>query len=175
MRLITVVLVGVLPFVARAAELKTIDGYRDAAAKHNAVLTIPDWEQTPQAVEAIATEAIAKANRALDQIGAQDLSKVTFKSTVVALDDVAWEADIATLYGEKFIEPLRATPVSAFIANGSYVEVQRRTTCAGSKNCCSSTTSSGKLSALIGSRRSASSVRRSVPGARPSPRSILPG
>jgi hypothetical protein len=89
MRLITVVLVGVLSFVARAAELKTIDGYRDAAAKHNAVLTIPDWEQTPQAVEAIATEAIAKANRALNQIGAQDLSKVTFKSTVVALDDVA--------------------------------------------------------------------------------------
>jgi hypothetical protein len=72
MRLVTVILVGVLPFVARAAELKTIDGYRDAAAKHNAVLAIPDWEQTPQAVEAIASEAIAKANRALDQIGAQD-------------------------------------------------------------------------------------------------------
>jgi hypothetical protein len=38
------------------------------------------------------------------------------------------KADIATLYGEKFVEPLRAKPVSAFIADGSYVEVQRRTT-----------------------------------------------
>ena len=37
------------------------------------------------------------------------------------------KADIATLYGEKFLEPLRANPVSAFIADGSYVEVQRRT------------------------------------------------
>ena len=36
--------------------------------------------------------AIAKANAALDQIGRQDLSKVTFKSTVVALDDVGYEA-----------------------------------------------------------------------------------
>jgi hypothetical protein len=37
------------------------------------------------------------------------------------------KADIATLYGEKFLEPLEAKPVSAFIADGSYVEVQRRT------------------------------------------------
>src|SRR5207253_8422565 len=31
-------------------------------------------------------------NKALDRIGAQDLSKVTFKSTVVALDDLTWAA-----------------------------------------------------------------------------------
>jgi hypothetical protein len=36
------------------------------------------------------------------------------------------KADIATLYGEKFLEPLKAD-VSAFIADGSHVEVQRRT------------------------------------------------
>jgi len=35
-------------------------------------------------------------------------------------------ADVATLYGEKFVEPLNAKPVSAFIADGSHVEVQRR-------------------------------------------------
>jgi len=38
------------------------------------------------------------------------------------------KADIATLYGEKFLEPLKAKPASAFIADGSYVEVQRRAT-----------------------------------------------
>jgi hypothetical protein len=43
-------------------------------------------------------------------------------------DSFKLKADIATLYGEKFLEPLTATPVSAFIADGSYVEVQRRTT-----------------------------------------------
>src|SRR5438309_3048265 len=81
--------------VVSAAELKTVDDFRAAAAKANAVLTIPDWEQTPEAVEATMKDAIAKANAALDQIGAQDLGKVTFKSTVVALDDVTYEASLA--------------------------------------------------------------------------------
>src|SRR6266481_4566815 len=75
-----------------AAELKTVDDFRAAAAKANAVLTLPDWEQTPDAIEASMNNAIAKANGALDQIGAQDLSKVNFKSTVVALDDLGYQA-----------------------------------------------------------------------------------
>ena len=78
-----------------AAELKTVDDFRAAAAKANAVLTIPDWEQTPKAVEAMMNDAIAKANKALDQIGSQDLKKVTFKSTVVALDDLTYQAGLA--------------------------------------------------------------------------------
>ena len=72
-----------------AAETKSVDDFRDAAAKANAVLTIPEWEQTPEAVEASMKDAIAKANTALDQVGVQDLGKVAFKSTVVALDDLA--------------------------------------------------------------------------------------
>src|SRR5438105_4423899 len=76
----------------RSENLKTLDDFRAAAAKTNAVLTIPDWEQTPEAVDAMMKDAIAIANKALDQIGAQDLSKVTFKSTVVALDDLTWTA-----------------------------------------------------------------------------------
>jgi thimet oligopeptidase len=78
-----------------AAEPKTVDDFRAAAAKANAVLTIPDWEQTPEALEASMKDAIAKANAALDQIGAQDLSKVSFKSTVVALDDLTYQAGLA--------------------------------------------------------------------------------
>lgn len=74
------------------AELKTVNDFQPAAAKANAVLTLPDWEQTPDAIEASMNNAIAKANAALDKIGAQDLGKVTFKSTVVALDDVGYEA-----------------------------------------------------------------------------------
>src|SRR5260370_15978320 len=77
------------------ADLKTVDDFRAAATKANAVLTIPEWEQTPEAVEASRKDAIAKANAALDQIGAQDLGKVTFKSTVVALDDATYQAGLA--------------------------------------------------------------------------------
>src|SRR5437870_761703 len=76
----------------RAENLKSFDDFRAAAAKANAVLTIPDWEQTPEAVDAMTKNAIATANKALDQIGAQDPSKVTFKSTIVALDDLTYQA-----------------------------------------------------------------------------------
>src|SRR5437762_9782002 len=76
----------------RAENLKIVDDFRAAAARANAVLTIPEWEQTPEAVDAMTKNAIASANKALDQIGTQDLSKVTFKSTVVALDDLTYQA-----------------------------------------------------------------------------------
>ena len=38
-----------------------------------------------------------------------------------------FEADVATLYGAEFVETLSAPPASAFIAEGSHVEVLRRT------------------------------------------------
>src|SRR5438128_12022355 len=43
-------------------------------------------------------------------------------------DSFELKADIATLYGEKFIDPLRTKPVCAFIADCSDVELQRRVT-----------------------------------------------
>src|SRR5207244_12017653 len=92
-----------------AAGLKSGDDFRVAASKANALLTIPDWEQTPQAVESAMNDAIAKANKALDQIGAQDLGKVTFKSTVVALDDLTYQAGLgankATIIKETNTDP----------------------------------------------------------------------
>src|SRR5687768_2615633 len=78
-----------------AEDLKTVDSFRDAADKAKALLTLPDWEQTPEAVEASMKKAIATANAALDQIGSQDLSKVTFKSTIVALDDLGYQASLS--------------------------------------------------------------------------------
>src|SRR5436189_829723 len=99
--------------VVSAAEMKTVDDFRAAAAKANAVLTIPDWEQTPATVEAAMKNAIAKANASLDRIGAQDPGKVTFKSTVVALDDVTYEASLAanraTLIKETNTNPVMRT------------------------------------------------------------------
>jgi uncharacterized protein YqjF (DUF2071 family) len=38
-----------------------------------------------------------------------------------------FEADVATLYGPQFVAALSVPPVSAFIAEGSHIEVQRRT------------------------------------------------
>jgi oligopeptidase A len=90
---LSVVLVMTLVVDLRAAE-KSVDDFRAAAAKANSVLTIPDWEQSPEAIDASMKDTIAKANKALDQIGAQDPSKVTFKSTVIALDDLSYQAGL---------------------------------------------------------------------------------
>lgn len=79
----------------RAEELKTVDSFRDAAAKAKAVLTLPDWEQTPEAIQTSMKNAIATANSALDKIGSQDLGKVSFGSTVAALDELGYQARIA--------------------------------------------------------------------------------
>jgi thimet oligopeptidase len=89
------VLLVVLPFLVttlRSEEPKSVDDFKAAADKAKAILTIPEWDQTPAAVDAMMKNAIAKANAALDQIGSQDLKKVTFKSTVVALDDLGYDA-----------------------------------------------------------------------------------
>ncbi|MEN3370854.1 MAG: thimet oligopeptidase [Verrucomicrobiota bacterium] len=86
------ILLGGLAVITRADELKTVDAFREAATKANSVLTLPDWDQTPEAVEASMKKAIETANAALDQIGAQDPAKVTFRSTIVALDDLGYQA-----------------------------------------------------------------------------------
>ena len=95
MKLFRFALVLALVVDLRAENLKTVDDFKAAADKAHAVLTVPDWEQTPEAVDAMVKNAIATANKALDQIGAQDLKKVTLKSTVVALDDLNWQASNA--------------------------------------------------------------------------------
>ncbi|CAN5250590.1 oligopeptidase A [soil metagenome] len=84
-----------LSTTARAAELKSIDDFRPAAEKANSVLALPEWEQTPEAIEATINNAIAQANSALDEIGALDPAKVTFKNTVLALDDTGYRAQQA--------------------------------------------------------------------------------
>jgi hypothetical protein len=38
-----------------------------------------------------------------------------------------FDADVGTLYGPQFVEPLAAPPASGFIAEGSHIEVHKRT------------------------------------------------
>jgi thimet oligopeptidase len=93
-----------------AAELKSLDAFQAAAAKANRVLTIPNWEQTPDALAASSIEAIAKGNAALDQIGSQNLEYVTFESSIAALEnlraDVSAVANRAAMISETNPDPV---------------------------------------------------------------------
>jgi thimet oligopeptidase len=79
----------------QAESVKSLSDFQAAAKKANEVLIIPEWPKTPVEVQANIDTAIAKANAALDAIGKQDLGKVTFASTVGALDNIQNDAQIA--------------------------------------------------------------------------------
>ena len=84
-----------LSLSAGAQELKTVDQFRAAAEKANSQLTLPVWPQTPADLEQRVNEAIAEANAGLDEIGKLPPKQVTFKNTIVALDNIGYEAGLA--------------------------------------------------------------------------------
>jgi thimet oligopeptidase len=100
-----------LAFNLRAEKLKTLADFQAAADKAKEVLTIPEWPQTPSAVKSTVDSAIAKANAALDGIGRQDLGKVTFQSTIGALDLIQNDANIAVSKAVIIQETNKETPM----------------------------------------------------------------
>lgn len=91
--LVSLLVASTVPLLAE--DVKSLSDFQAAADKANEVLTIPDWPKTPIEVQANIDSAIAQANTALDAIGHQDLSTVSFRSTVGALDDMQNGATIA--------------------------------------------------------------------------------
>ena len=89
--LLALLFVG-LTFSLRGEEVKSLADFQAAADQANEILTIPEWPKTPETLGAEMNSAIAKADGALDTLGAQDLSKVTLQTTVGALDDIVNEA-----------------------------------------------------------------------------------
>jgi Zn-dependent oligopeptidase len=57
-------------------------------------MALPDLERTPDALMASVTDAIAKGNSALDEIGSQNLDHITFENTVAALENLRAESSV---------------------------------------------------------------------------------
>ncbi len=66
----------------------TLESFQQAAAKYKAIVTVPEFETTSNAIAKSAKETIAAANSALDKIGQLAPSEVNFDNTLRALDDV---------------------------------------------------------------------------------------
>jgi thimet oligopeptidase len=94
-KLLFVSLIVAAPLVLRAENVKSLADFQAAAEKANEILVIPDWPKTPTDVQGEIDKAIANGNAALDVIAKQDPGKVTFQSTVEALDNMQNEAQIA--------------------------------------------------------------------------------
>ncbi len=64
------------------------------AARFNSVVSLPEFETTPEAVRAAVSNTISQANAALDAIGRLRPGEVNFDNTVRALDDILWQASL---------------------------------------------------------------------------------
>lgn len=73
--------------------------FRERAAAFNAVITLPQFETTPDQIRLNLRETIARGNAALDQLGRLKPGEVTFENTVRALDDIGYEINLT---GDRF-------------------------------------------------------------------------
>ncbi len=65
--------------------------FQALAGKFNAVVTLPEFETTPEAIRAAVKDAIKHGDTTLDRIGKLTASEVNFTNTVRALDDLGFE------------------------------------------------------------------------------------
>ncbi len=83
-------LLTLLPALAVAAAPRTLADFQPAAARFHAVLTLPDFERTPAELEATVVKVIAGGDATLNQLAGQDPGKVTFASTIGAIDNITF-------------------------------------------------------------------------------------
>ncbi len=70
--------------------------FRKRAAQFKAVITVPQFELTPNEVRGAVHQTIAVANAALDRLGALTPRQVTFENTVRALDDISYQISLTS-------------------------------------------------------------------------------
>jgi Zn-dependent oligopeptidase len=70
--------------------------FQRRAEKYHSVVTVPDFETTPEAVKATADKIIADGNAGLDGIGQLRPSEVNFVNTIRQLDDINYPVATAS-------------------------------------------------------------------------------
>lgn len=70
--------------------------FRKRAAQFKAVITVPQFELTPNEVRGAVHQTIVVGNAALDRLGALKPRQVTFDNTVRALDDISYQISLTS-------------------------------------------------------------------------------
>jgi thimet oligopeptidase len=124
----TLILFASLGVLGLTTEIKpqrplTWSELQQKAARFGTELTLPKFENSPEEIAKSTDSAIAKANTALDAIGALDPKKVTFRNTLRALDDI--QADVSQVINR--IELLSQAHPEAKVRDAAISAVQRFT------------------------------------------------
>ena len=72
----------------------SLEDLQKKAAGFQGVLAVPEFETTPETIKKGVEAAIATANARLDAIGKLASNQVTFQNTIVALDDLGYQATL---------------------------------------------------------------------------------
>src|SRR5438876_4923635 len=76
----------------KAETTVSLADFQQQAKRYHETISLPQFETTPEAIRQSSSNAIARANAALDKIGALNHSKVTFANTICALDGIMYQA-----------------------------------------------------------------------------------
>jgi Zn-dependent oligopeptidase len=74
--------------------MKSVSDYQTAARRFHCRISLPVFETTTNAIAEAVRKTIAGGNVALDRIGKFDPARVTFQNTIVALDDLGYQAGL---------------------------------------------------------------------------------
>lgn len=92
--LMAALLMAVATLAQAGTETDALRDFEQRAAKFNAVITLPHFETTSNEVRTTLNQAIDAGNVGLDRLASQNPRKLTFNSTVRALDDVAYQISL---------------------------------------------------------------------------------
>src|SRR5215469_3798411 len=75
---------------AQSSNADALQAFKQRAAKFKAIISVPDFETTTNAIGTTLRETKTAGDTAFDRIGALQPDKVTFANTVGALDDIGY-------------------------------------------------------------------------------------
>ena len=73
----------------------SLDEFKKRAGKFDGQIALPQFETTTNEVFTTVKRTIAEGNSSLDTIGSLNAKRVSFKNTVGALDDIAYQIGLA--------------------------------------------------------------------------------
>jgi Zn-dependent oligopeptidase len=74
--------------------LNSLAKFARHADAHGSVISLPVFETSPEGVMESVSNAIARANAALDILGSRPAGAITFENTIKALDDISYQASL---------------------------------------------------------------------------------
>jgi len=78
----------------RASPADRLKEFRKRAARFDAVVALPQFEQTTNEIRGVVRQTIAVGNASLDRVAALKPREVSFDNTVRALDDIAYQVSL---------------------------------------------------------------------------------